>query len=195
MPRKNEHPAPLYRRQTHLNSVLRASAARYTGWAILEALCRLSEFERPEVTITKDQLEREARRTLKCIKRGLQELRDEGTIVPVKNFAGGRGNAVTYRLCIAKGARAAEDARAAAPAPAEGPWGAILEAVAREIGDNGFRTWLAPLEFAGLTDGELRLLAPSKFVASHVSQNHAERLLAAAQEIAPETRRVRVEAA
>ena len=85
-------------RELHLNKVLSGSKATYAAWAVLEAMCRHSDFKSNTVKITSIQLEKSARRCNRTIKEAMRFLKREGTIVPIANAAGGRGVAVTYAL-------------------------------------------------------------------------------------------------
>lgn len=87
-----------YSHASHTNRVLRSSVVRLGGRLVLQCLCRRAEFDRPDVTITKGQIGKDTGLERKAIQRALSNLRDEGSIVPVKDFVGGRGNAVTYKL-------------------------------------------------------------------------------------------------
>lgn len=55
--------------------------------------------DRPEVTITKREIEAKTGLCKKTIKKALQHLRALKVIVPIKGFEGGSGVATTYRLC------------------------------------------------------------------------------------------------
>lgn len=87
-----------YRPRQHINRVLAGSQARHSSRAVLMHLCHMAEFDRPEVTITRPQIEASLGYCTKTVKMALKELREEGSIKPIQGFAGGRGNAVTYSL-------------------------------------------------------------------------------------------------
>lgn len=158
----------------HLNNVLRTSRASYGTYAVLEALIRKAEFDRPEVTITKPQLEIEARRTPKTIKKALKELRDEGSIVPIRNFVGGRGNAVTYRLCVAGQGGAGQSKKKEGEA-GQAIWATIC-AQFEQIDGDIFSAWIEPLHFVQVEAGCLTLEAPTAFMARYVENNHGAML-------------------
>lgn len=178
----------------HINAVLRSSRAQKGAWAVLEALCRLAEFDRPEVTATKADLVTEARRSWKTIKLALSELREEGTIIPVRNKLGGRGNAVTYRLCIAAGAAAAAPEPVAEAAEVNALWARIAAEIERTDPAN-YRAWVARLSFVTADGGLLVVNAPSRFIASHVKTHLEGRLIEAAAAFDPAIRRLEVAAA
>jgi DNA-binding PadR family transcriptional regulator len=77
----------------------------------------------------------------KAVQEALRRLREEGVIVPIEHFEGGRGNAVTYKL-VALGQEQA------ATAPQEAKVGQIRTALARIMAEN-----------PKLTYGEARTLA------------------------------------
>lgn len=89
-----------YNHAKHTHAVITGSAARCSARMVLMEMCRRSEFDAPETTVTKAQLVRVLGFTLKTVKAALAELRAEGSIVPIKHFEGGRGNATTYRLDV-----------------------------------------------------------------------------------------------
>ena len=62
-------------------------------------MCDRSEMDRPEVTISKREIEAKTGLCKKTIKKALQHLRALGVILPLKGFEGGSGVATTYRLC------------------------------------------------------------------------------------------------
>ncbi|MEX1108482.1 MAG: DnaA N-terminal domain-containing protein, partial [Dongiaceae bacterium] len=43
-------------------------------------------------------------------------------------------------------------------------WARVRGRLRSELGDAAYRSWLKPLTLAGLTDGELRLSAPTRFM-------------------------------
>lgn len=87
-----------YSHGSHVHFVMKSSKARCGARSVLGVLCLRSEFDRPEVKITKDQLAEFTGLERKAVQKALRDLREEGVIVPIRNFEGGRGNAVTYRL-------------------------------------------------------------------------------------------------
>lgn len=89
-----------YKSGGHLPRVKSAAKVRMGEWQVLSALCDRSEYDRPEVTITKNQIHEITGLERKAIQRGLAGLREKGVIVPTQGFAGGKGVAVTYSLVI-----------------------------------------------------------------------------------------------
>jgi hypothetical protein len=89
-----------YKSGHHLPRVKRAAKVRMGAWQVLSALGDRSEFDRPEVTITKMQIHKATGLERKAIQRGLAELRAKGVITAIDGAEGGRGVAVTYRLNI-----------------------------------------------------------------------------------------------
>lgn len=121
-----------YRPRQHINRVLAGSAARLSARTALEALCRLAEFDRPEVTFSKPQLQRETRLSESSVDRAIRELRAEGSIEPIQGLAGGRSRAVTYRL-VALGQGAAVEGSAAGQGDSAEDRKAALRARVREL--------------------------------------------------------------
>lgn len=91
-----------YSHARHTRMVLEASNASGTAIAVLLAACSVmfADFYKPETTFTKDDLCELLNSGRRAVAVALKELREEGTLVPVRHFAGGKGNAVTYRLCV-----------------------------------------------------------------------------------------------
>ena len=93
-----------YRPRAYLNRVLDASSSTHSARAVLMVMCWQAEFDRPEVTITKPQIEEMTGLDRRTVMRGLRLLEAEGTITVLAHRLGGRGCAPRYRLCVAKGA-------------------------------------------------------------------------------------------
>ena len=94
-----------YQSRRHLNRVLAASSSTHSARAVLMVMCWRSDFERPEVSITKPQIAEATGLHLESIRLAFRFLADEGSIEVIRNALGGRGNAPRYRLQIAhKGA-------------------------------------------------------------------------------------------
>ena len=77
-----------------------ATKAGYTTARILEKMWDEADFDKPVVTITKEQLMAKCGCCLRSVKRALIELRDEGSIKPIKGWEGGRAKPTTWRLCV-----------------------------------------------------------------------------------------------
>lgn len=152
-----------YRPRRHINRVLGGSKSRHSTRLVLEILCRLAEFDRPEVTVTKPQLRDESGLCANTVRAAMRELREAGTIVPIKNKLGGRGNAVTYRLIAM-----AEDREPAAAETAEAA--TVWDAISGHFKDarpDLWKAWLSRMAFASAEGGSLRLVAPNGFVADY----------------------------
>ena len=87
-----------YKRQTHLNAVVKASSAQDGSRTVLLEACRISSFEGPFATFTKDQICESTRLSRLSVARALDDLRKEGAIKDVKGILGGRRVAVTYKV-------------------------------------------------------------------------------------------------
>ena len=117
-----------YSHGSHTLKVMKGSKARCGGRSVLSVMCMRSEFKKPEVTITKQQLANLTGLERKAVQRALVFLRDEGSIIPIAHFEGGSGHAVTYRL-VALG-------QGAEPEPATDRAGAIRSTRARIMAEN-----------------------------------------------------------
>ncbi len=76
------------------------SKAQYSTARILEKMWDEADFDRPCVTITKEQLMALCRCSLHTVKMALKELREEGSVKPIKGWQGGRAKPTTWWLCI-----------------------------------------------------------------------------------------------
>ncbi|WP_158971015.1 chromosomal replication initiator protein DnaA [Chachezhania sediminis] len=56
-------------------------------------------------------------------------------------------------------------------------WGLLRERLLRVVGQNSFKTWIEPLEYADLQDGVLLLDAPNAYVGTYVNQHYADTIL------------------
>lgn len=88
-----------YSHGSHTDRVIKSSCARNAARVVLLEACRRADYGKPETTFTKNQLQETTGLCLKSIREALRFLRAEGSLEPVQGFAGGRGVAVTYRLC------------------------------------------------------------------------------------------------
>jgi chromosomal replication initiator protein len=55
-------------------------------------------------------------------------------------------------------------------------WAAVRDRLRLEFGQGIFDTWIAPLSFAGVEKGHVRLSAPSRLVRDYVASHHAAKL-------------------
>lgn len=165
-------PSSSYKRQKHLNAVIACSGVHHAARHVLEVLCRISEFDRPEVTITKPQIQDETGLCPNTVRAALRALKARGLAQPIRNRKGGRGIAVTYRLT------AMQDDASPAPRPAAARtiWDAVAEDfAASHPADYG--AWLSRLTCTDASAPVLALEAPSRFVADHVRTHYASALL------------------
>jgi chromosomal replication initiator protein len=65
-------------------------------------------------------------------------------------------------------------------------WEACLSRLELEVPKQQFTTWIQPLRAQGLSQGELRLVAPTRFVMDVVREKHVNRIQALASDIAGE---------
>ncbi|MBS0123678.1 chromosomal replication initiator protein DnaA [Thetidibacter halocola] len=57
-------------------------------------------------------------------------------------------------------------------------WGALQDSLCKTVGENNYKTWIAPLSFHGLEDGGVAVFgAPTNFFGTYVSQNYGDLLL------------------
>lgn len=88
------------RRKTQ-QAALAATSAENTTMLILRVMWDDADWHQPRVTTTKAQLMSKARCSIDSVKRALRKLREEGSIVPIKGFQGGRHIPTTYLLKVA----------------------------------------------------------------------------------------------
>lgn len=81
-------------------AAMAATKATNGASRVLQVMWAAAEFDRPSVTITKQQIMAKAPCSLSSVKRALKFLRDEGSIKPLKNWQGGSGVPTTWRLCV-----------------------------------------------------------------------------------------------
>lgn len=55
-------------------------------------------------------------------------------------------------------------------------WGLVRAHLLSDVGDKTFDSWLKPLQLAGVSGGEVRLVVPSRFMADWVRNHFADRL-------------------
>ncbi|KXF89960.1 hypothetical protein [Phaeobacter inhibens] len=85
-------------------AAMAATKAEYTTARVLEKMWDEADFDKPRVTITKEQLMGLCRCSLWSVKRALIELREEGSVKPYKGWEGGRGKPTTWWLSVPGGA-------------------------------------------------------------------------------------------
>lgn len=89
---------PGYSHAAHMDAAIKASKARNGARVVLLEAIRRADFGKPETTFTKDQIVTTTGLCLRTVRMALCDLRAEGVLVPVRNYEGGRGKAVTYRI-------------------------------------------------------------------------------------------------
>ena len=151
-----------------------------------------------KTTVTKNQLEEMLGYDRKTIQRALKFLKDEGSLLPVRNVEGGRGKAVTYRLQVIEAMAVAgveDEVPEAAPQPgAEPDEVAALRAWFETIDPNGYNVWIKPLQFEEISAGRLVMKAPSAFHADHINAKFADRLRDIAANLPENVQKVAVRA-
>jgi hypothetical protein len=164
---------------------------------LLEA-CRRADFKKPETTVTKNQLGEVLGYDRKTIQHALKVLKDEGSLLPVRNVEGGRGKAVTYRLQVIEAMAVAgveDEVPEAAPQPgAEPDEVAMLRTWFETIDPNGYTIWIKSLQFEEISAGVLVMKAPSAFHADHINTKFADRLRVIAANLPENVQKVKVRA-
>lgn len=56
-------------------------------------------------------------------------------------------------------------------------WGILRQKLAKVVGQNNYKTWIAPLEFSQLQDGIAEFTVPTNFMGNYVEQNFADLIL------------------
>ena len=56
-------------------------------------------------------------------------------------------------------------------------WGQVREKLRKEVGQNNYRNWIEPLEFAELEDGVANFLVPTNFLGNWVERNFSDQIL------------------
>jgi hypothetical protein len=181
----------------HLNRALKASKASNSKFSVLQALCRLAEFQRPEVTFTHNQLMEDLRYCDKTIRAAVAFLRAEGSIVPIRHFDGGRGRAPTYRICIVgQGAdQSAPEPEAEAGAGSDNSIYPQWADLVRHMGlsANARAMWIEPLKPLQFEGEELTLGAPSGFHAKYVRETYRDKMVSASQALGADLRRINID--
>lgn len=60
---------------------------------------------------------------------------------------------------------------------ADNMWGQVRERLERSVGQNNYRNWIEPLEFADLDSGVATFLVPTNFMGNWVQRNFGEQIL------------------
>ncbi|EPX82596.1 chromosomal replication initiator protein DnaA [Salipiger mucosus] len=70
-------------------------------------------------------------------------------------------------------------------------WGALQDRLSSTIGENNYKTWIKPLEFHGIEDGEVAVFhVPTNFIGTYVSQNYGDLLLSHVASLNDQVRRL-----
>jgi len=56
-------------------------------------------------------------------------------------------------------------------------WGEVKQQIRQAVGQNTFRNWIEPLEFAEVSDGVATLSVPTRFIGNYVSQHFGDLIL------------------
>lgn len=116
--------------------------------------------------------------------------------MPIRNLAGGRGNAVTYRLqAIGQGGESAAPEAGAGDQGAGDPVALTTLRVWFETTDPAaYESWVKALQFEKIAGGVMVLKAPSSFHASHVMQHFGDKLQSIAANLPDDVQKVLVRA-
>ena len=74
-------------------------------------------------------------------------------------------------------------------------WGAVKDGLCKTLGQNTYKTWIEPLQFAEAGQGIARLHVPTNFLGNYVSQNFGDLLLARITAHDPTIRRIEFDVA
>jgi chromosomal replication initiator protein len=74
-------------------------------------------------------------------------------------------------------------------------WGLVRAHLLSDVGEKTFNSWLKPLQLAGVSGGEVRLVVPSRFMADWVRNHFAARLRHAFAQHLPAIRSVEIDVA
>jgi chromosomal replication initiator protein len=72
-------------------------------------------------------------------------------------------------------------------------WARVRGQLRQEFGEDAFRSWLKPLTFAGAADGQIRILAPTRFLRDWIAAHYLERIHTLWREENPGIRAVVIE--
>ncbi|MEZ5715382.1 MAG: chromosomal replication initiator protein DnaA [Paracoccaceae bacterium] len=70
-------------------------------------------------------------------------------------------------------------------------WGQVQKALLETVGRNNYKTWIEPLEYAGLSDGVATLHVPTSFLGNYVRQNFGDVILYQMTTNGADVRRIR----
>ncbi|GAA6164708.1 chromosomal replication initiator protein DnaA [Pelagimonas sp. KU-00592-HH] len=69
-------------------------------------------------------------------------------------------------------------------------WGELKQDLLRTVGQNNFKTWIEPLEFAELSEGVATFHVPTNFIGNYVSQNFGDLIMHQLSSIGEDVQRV-----
>ena len=55
-------------------------------------------------------------------------------------------------------------------------WARVRGQLRQEFGEDAFKSWLKPLTFAGVSEGEVRITAPTRFLRDWIATHYADRI-------------------
>ncbi len=91
------------------------------------------------------------------------------------------------------GGLVAEAARGSLDAQALRAWGLVRAHLLSDLGEKTFNSWLKPLQLSGVSNGEVRLSVPSRFMADWVKNHFTDRLRHAFAQHIPGIRQVTID--
>lgn len=69
-------------------------------------------------------------------------------------------------------------------------WGQVQNALLRSVGEDNYKTWIRPLEFAACEDGVARFNVPTNFIGNWVNRNYADQILRHLHSAGADVRRI-----
>jgi chromosomal replication initiator protein len=69
-------------------------------------------------------------------------------------------------------------------------WGEMKQQICQSVGQNNFRNWIEPLEFADIADGVATFAVPTTFLGNYVSQHYGDLILYQITRINPKVRKL-----
>jgi len=69
-------------------------------------------------------------------------------------------------------------------------WGELKQQIRQAVGQNKFRNWIEPLEFAEVSDGVATLSVPTRFIGNYVAQHFGDLILYKMSQVDSEVRKL-----
>lgn len=69
-------------------------------------------------------------------------------------------------------------------------WGEVQDALLHAIGENNYKTWIRPLEFAACENGVAHFKVPTNFIGNWVNRNYADQILRQLHTVGAGVRRI-----